>query len=133
MATHSPARQANFPSLVVSDTSHHVWPAAALVHDIYVEGHAFSSKEDFAGPLNPRNHAIHHQSDAGLNAFTSFVELRPHLDVAMHLDTSPAEDQSRYDPMRRLRSFDPPKRYFATFWASAAMRLLEKLTVEAMH
>ncbi len=120
------ALQDDFSSLLLPDASQHVLLDHALVDTILVGGKSFCSEDLCIRPLDPSYDPMDCMPDDVLKPPT-FTKEGLDLHAVKHLDTDP----SMYEPMRRLRSFAPPKRYFTSFWASTAFRLLEKHAVEA--
>ena len=134
MPTHSP--QADFPTLVVPHTTQHEQMDDVVFNEIFAEGQGRSSKEELTRILSQSDDAgasittddavVSMTNDDMLSACAFAAASRFGHQSGMDLDSPlPATDQSIYDPTRPVPCFAPPKRYFRTFWVSAARRLLQ--------
>ena len=121
------ATKSDFLSLIVPDSVHHVMKDVSE-NKFFAEGRVCSSTEDCARTLNQSDGSFACKNTADMLSVCSFASgsLLEYQD-AMDLDKPmPAVHQSMYDPMRPLRCFAPPKRFFGSFWISMARRLLQK-------
>jgi hypothetical protein len=41
--------------------------------------------------------------------------------------------QSKFEPSRRIKAFTPPKRFYRTFWRSAAVRIVALASTRTIH
>ncbi len=118
--------QDDFPTLVAQGTAQHEGMDLVVVDEILGKNPKYFSNEVHANKNNISDAAecwttadmLSACSFAGLDRFEYLSE----MDLGQH---SPAADQSFYDPARQTPCFAPPKRFFRTFWISAAKRLLD--------
>jgi hypothetical protein len=74
----------------------------------------------------PVNFTISDELYSFLAAWESSAVAMKSLNDGMDFDAAPAPDpKSSFDPPRYLDDFAPPKRFYRTFWRSAARRILK--------
>jgi hypothetical protein len=127
----TPFQQDGFPSLVALDTYQHEETHIVDVNKIFVAWQEYILKKDL---LTKYGDAAEWSTADMLSACAFATTGRLKHRTSIDLDRSLQDtDQSIYDPRRTAPCFAPPKRFFRTFWISAAMRLLESDVAKCNH
>ena len=108
--------QSDFTLLAVQCLNARREPAAS---EVYV-----SFRIDTAAEQRAKTDTLMGTSEVSLNIFGAVLHTAHEISLeSMDVDTAPILHQV-VEPVRRLRSFAPPKRFFRSFWRAAARRLL---------
>jgi hypothetical protein len=98
------------------------------VSEIYV-----SFRIDTAAEQRAKAESLIGASEVSLNIYGAVLHTAHETSLetmeGMDVDTA-AILQQVVEPVRRLRSFAPPKRFFRSFWRAAARRLLASLSAQ---
>jgi hypothetical protein len=125
----SPAKQAEFPSLIAPDSTKHEGIDIVVANMICEGGQGCLSNEDLK---NKCDEVVDCTTTADIVsacilASAQRFEYPRSLDL---VNPVPAAMSSIYDPARPVLCIAPPKRFFRTFWISVARRLLQKDTMD---